>query len=69
MILQVDEEYICVARRSPRVAAHATVAVVTVEDLLLCPGVVAVGPAYRVESGGVHAVPEMDADGLIGAVR
>lgn len=43
-------------------------AVVSVEGLLLCPGVVAVGPAHGVESGGIAGVPEMDADGLIGAI-
>ena len=36
-VFQVDEEDICVAGRSPRVAAHARVAVVSVEDLLLRP--------------------------------
>ena len=68
-ILQVDEEDICVACRSPRVAAHARVAVVSVEDLLLRPRGVAVGPTHRVESGAVHSVPEMDTDGLIGAAH
>ena len=65
-VLQVDEEDICVACWSPRVAAHAPVAVVAVEDLLLRPRVVAVGPTHRVESGAIHTVPEMDTDGLIG---
>ena len=37
LILQVDEEDICITCRSPRVAAHARVAVVSVEDLLLRP--------------------------------
>ena len=36
-VIQADEEDICVACRSPRVAAHARVAVVSVEDLLLRP--------------------------------
>ena len=43
-------------------------AIVSAEGLLLCPGVVAVGPAHGVESGGIGGVPEMDADGLIGAI-
>ena len=43
-------------------------AVVPVEVLLRRPGVVAVGPAHGVEGCGVGGVPEMDADGLIGAV-
>ena len=68
-VLQVDKKDICVACRSPRVTAHAGVAVVPAEDLLLCPCLVAVGPAHGVESGRVDGVPEMDADGLIGAVH
>lgn len=44
-------------------------AVVPVEDLLLCPRFVAVGPTNGVEGGAVHGVPEMDAHGLIGAIR
>ena len=67
--MQVDEEDICVACRSPRVAAHARVAVVSIEDLLLRPRIVAVGPTHRVESGAVHSVPEVDSDGLIGAAH
>ena len=43
-------------------------AVEPAEGLLLCPCVVAVGPTHGVESGGVAGVPEMDADGLIGAI-
>lgn len=43
-------------------------AVVSVEGLLVCPRIVAVGPAHRIKSSGVAGVPEMDADGLIGAV-
>ena len=43
-------------------------AVVSVEGLLLCPSLVAVGPAHGLESGGVAGVPEMDSDGLIGAI-
>ena len=68
-VLQVDEEDICVACRSPRVTAHARVAVVPVEGLLRLPCVVAVGPAHGVESRGVGGVPKMDTDGLIGAVH
>lgn len=68
-VIHVDEEHICIACGSPRVTAHARVAVVPVEDLLLRPRVFAVGPTHRVESGAVHGVPEMDAHGLIGAVR
>ena len=37
LILQVDEEDICVACRSPRVTAHARVTVVPVEGLLHLP--------------------------------
>ena len=68
-VLQVNEEHVCVAGGSPRVTAHAGVAIVPVEYLLLCPEVVAIGPAHGVESGGVFGVPEMDADGLIGAIH
>ena len=68
LVLQVDKEHICVARGPPRVTAHARVAVVPVEDLLLGPFVGAVGPAYGVERGRVLPVPQMDADGLVGAV-
>ena len=68
-VFQVDEEDIGVACGSPRVAAHASVAVVSVEDLLLRPRIVAVGPTHRVESGAVHSVPEMDTDGLVGAAH
>lgn len=67
-VLQVDQEHISVAAGTPGVAAHAPVAVVPAEDLLLGPCVVAVGPAHGVESGGVAGVPEMYADGLVGAV-
>lgn len=67
-VLHVDEEHIRVAAGTPRVAAHACVAVVPVERLLLGPGIVAVGPAHGVERGGVAGVPEVDADGLIGTV-
>ena len=69
LILQVDEEDICIAGRSPGVTSHARVAVVPAEDLLLCPIIVPVGPTHRVERGAVHGVPQMDAHGLIGAVR
>ena len=68
-ILQIDEEDVCVARGPPRIAAHAPVAVVSVEDLLLRPRSVAVGPTHGVESGAVHTVPEVDADRLIGAAH
>ena len=44
-------------------------AVVSIEDLLLRPRIVAVGPTHRVESGAVHSVPEVDSDGLIGAAH
>lgn len=67
-VLQIDEEHIGVAAGTPRVATHARVAVVPVEGLLLCPEIVAIGPTHGVEGGGVAGVPEMDADGLIGAV-
>ena len=67
-VLQVDEKHICVARRSPGITAHAGVAVVPIEDLLLGPFVGPVGPAHGIKGGGVLPVPEMDADGLIGAV-
>ena len=67
-VLQVDEEHIRGAAGTPGVAAHARVAIVSVEALLLGPRLVAVGPAHRVETGGVAGVPEMDADGLIGAI-
>ena len=43
-------------------------AVVPVEGLLRCPGVIAVGPAHGIKGCGVGGVPQMDADGLIGAV-
>ena len=43
-------------------------AIVPVESLLLCPRIVAVGPAHGVESAGVAGVPEVDADGLVGAI-
>ena len=56
-VLQVDEKDVGVARRTPRVAAHAGVAVVPVEYLLLRPRVIAIGPAHGVESGRVDGVP------------
>lgn len=43
-------------------------AVVPTKGLLFCPCLVAVSPAHGIESGSVAGVPEMDADGLIGAV-
>ena len=68
LVLQIDKEHIGVARGPPRVTAHARVAVVPVEDLLLGPFVRAVGPAHGVERGRILPVPQVDADGLVGAV-